>query len=157
MAKTKDQLIEALAVSEGEASLLRDELNHTYRELDSVTRDRDEFRQFTQHGQRDRREFEDILVGILDIHQPFVDLSNLTRGENREGRDLGIVLRCRVCRTPEHHTRGEENSELWPCATLRPFVRTSISAPANTSENDGPRSEGVSHQGETVTQQTEQS
>lgn len=34
------------------------------------------------------------------------------------GRDGLTELRCEVCRTPEHHTWGNDNLQPWPCPTV---------------------------------------
>ncbi|MCF3939949.1 hypothetical protein [Gordonia tangerina] len=49
-------------------------------------------------------------------HQPYVH--RVTSVDKAPYTDGLIVLRCRTCRTAEHHTYGPLNDALWPCPTI---------------------------------------
>ena len=56
---------------------------------------------------------------IAGMHQPYLD-RNTTMSKGLE--DGTVILRCRVCRTPEHHTYGPLNDVPWPCPTMQTFM-----------------------------------
>ncbi len=37
-----------------------------------------------------------------------------------------LELRCKRCRTDEHHTMANENRMLWPCPTVASFIRYAV-------------------------------
>lgn len=120
---TKAELHDMLTEREGRISDLEDELRRTNRELASITRDRDEHRQFNHNAKRDLDLFDDFVHDVVKIHTPYFDPSDLRRGANRDGREFGVTVRCKVCRTPEHHTWGPDNHEVWPCPTVEPLIK----------------------------------
>ena len=149
---TKAQLAEALNDREATINDLQDKLRQT-NGLRSHVR---ELEGFVESSRINLNEHNRVLREILHIHQPYVDMSGVG-GFTTANQALNVKLRCTVCDTPEHHTRAEENDEMWPCATLRTFLKLSLEAidpPANTPETSAPRSEGVSPQAETPSWQT---
>jgi hypothetical protein len=101
----------------------------TKAELAQALRDREntvsELNGFLDNAKSKLAEYDSVLVKIMAIHKPYVDTSQLVPCG---GFKPVIVLRCGVCKTPEHHTRAELNDEMWPCPTLQLFVITTEDA-----------------------------
>lgn len=64
-------------------------------------------------------EFDAIVRTIFNIHQPHPHSNTSYPGGDFLPR---VTMRCSVCQTPEHHTNGPRNYELWPCPTIARFV-----------------------------------
>ncbi|MGW2666073.1 hypothetical protein ACWCW7_34400 [Nocardia tengchongensis] len=80
-----------------------------------------ELRGFAARGREERERRDEIFKAIYAEHQPMLI----------PARDSVVYeLRCRRCRTDEHHTWGTDYYLPWPCPTLAPFVAYAVYKPA---------------------------
>lgn len=162
---TKAELAAALNDAEAKINGLQETtrqacaaLERAQHKLKSAEAERTELQEFLEKAQSEKAELQNALTSIFKIHSPFADTTGITLFGMGETSEPGkIALRCMVCRTPEHHTWGNDNAELWPCATLRTYLQVApkpIDVPANPPENEKPSSDGVQARGKTSTQQS---
>ncbi|ATW60831.1 hypothetical protein SEA_BENTHERDUNTHAT_61 [Gordonia phage BENtherdunthat] len=62
-------------------------------------------------------------IQLLSEHMPYAHrVTSMDREPYRDGR---VVMRCRRCKTDEHHTYGPLNDVLWPCPSVLQILDTS--------------------------------